>query len=528
MIMEKIIDILEFDKKGKSLVFREGSKQILVLGIDDKVFALDNRCPHEGYPLSQGKTEGKSCVLTCNWHNWKFDLESGKCLVGGDNVRTYPTSIKDKKIHIDLSDPSPEEVRDTIIEGFKVAFEERQYGQISREITRLSYNKLDPLYALKKSIIWSYDKFEYGMTHAYAATADWLSFYKELENEEDKIISLTEAIDHIALDSLRHREYPFKETGEKFNIDDLYEYILKEDVGKAEGITLSGLSDGLLFKDFEEVLSRAALEHYNDFGHSLIYVTKVSEISEELGDKEVDRALVLSLVRSLCYSTKEDLLPEFKKYAETVKQLDINNFGQDEVSGNIGDKLNVNAVYKWLLEESQHTNIESLYKEILLSNAKNFLRFNLKYQEATHNPVTKNVGWLDFTHAITFSNAVRRTCTKYPDLWSRGLVQMASFSGRNSSNVDDIELEDWKILKNEFIKKSYNHILDHGLGLPIFSAHILKTTVASLEEVHHFGESEVSDYLLAAMNRFISSPLKQKHIRRITHQGINLVSKDFK
>ncbi len=526
--MEKVIDILEFESKGKNLVFREGSKQVLVLGIEDKVFALDNRCPHEGYPLSQGKTEGKNCVLTCNWHNWKFDLESGKCLVGGDNVRTYPTSIIDKKIHIDLSDPSPEEIRDSIIEGFKVAFEERQYGRISREITRLVYNKLDPLYALKKSIVWSYDKFEYGMTHAYAATADWLSFYKIHDSEEDKIISLTEAVDHMALDSLRHREYPFKETGEKYNTDELYQYVLKENVEKAEGIALSGLNDGLLFKDFEEVLSKIALEHYNDFGHSLIYVEKASEISEALKDKEVDKALVLSLVRSLCYSTKEDLLPEFKKYAETVKTLEANRFGHDDVSKSISEKLNVNGVYGWLLEQSRHAKVDSLYNELLLSNAKNFLWFDLKYQEATSNPVTQNVGWLDFTHAITFSNAVRRTCTKYPDLWSKGLVQMASFSGRNSSHVGNIALEDWKILKSEFIEKSYAHILDHGLGLPIFSAHILKTTIASLEEVDYLGECEVSDYLLAAMNRFISSPLKQKHIRRISHQGINLVSKDFK
>ena len=36
------------------------------------VHAIDNRCPHEGYPLSQGARDG--CVLTCSWHNYKFDL----------------------------------------------------------------------------------------------------------------------------------------------------------------------------------------------------------------------------------------------------------------------------------------------------------------------------------------------------------------------------------------------------------------------------------------------------------------------
>ena len=43
----------------------------LFAGDGDDVWACDNRCPHEGYPLVEGNlTDG--CILTCNWHNWKF------------------------------------------------------------------------------------------------------------------------------------------------------------------------------------------------------------------------------------------------------------------------------------------------------------------------------------------------------------------------------------------------------------------------------------------------------------------------
>ncbi|MFL5239337.1 MAG: Rieske (2Fe-2S) protein, partial [Rhizomicrobium sp.] len=31
------------------------------------MFAIANRCPHEGYPLSEG-TLSPGCLLTCNWH----------------------------------------------------------------------------------------------------------------------------------------------------------------------------------------------------------------------------------------------------------------------------------------------------------------------------------------------------------------------------------------------------------------------------------------------------------------------------
>jgi len=42
----------------------------------DEVFALDDRCPHKGGPLSQGLVYGKR--VACPLHNWQIDLESGQ------------------------------------------------------------------------------------------------------------------------------------------------------------------------------------------------------------------------------------------------------------------------------------------------------------------------------------------------------------------------------------------------------------------------------------------------------------------
>src|SRR3974390_2691473 len=87
-------------ESGRKLLRRDG-KQILLLAADGQIFAIANRCPHEGYPLSEG-TLGPDCVLTCNWHNWKFNLETGAALYGRDPVRTYRTEINSGEIFIDL------------------------------------------------------------------------------------------------------------------------------------------------------------------------------------------------------------------------------------------------------------------------------------------------------------------------------------------------------------------------------------------------------------------------------------------
>jgi nitrite reductase/ring-hydroxylating ferredoxin subunit len=92
----------ELDTCGQKLVRHDG-KQVLVIAHENRVFAIANRCPHEGYPLSEG-TIGPGCVLTCNWHNWKFDLVSGAALVGRDPVRTYEVAERGGEILIDFRD----------------------------------------------------------------------------------------------------------------------------------------------------------------------------------------------------------------------------------------------------------------------------------------------------------------------------------------------------------------------------------------------------------------------------------------
>jgi nitrite reductase/ring-hydroxylating ferredoxin subunit len=125
------------------VVLKHSSKQIAVFRMGGSTFAIDNRCPHEGYPLAAGRL-AQDCVLTCSWHNWKFRLDTGECLIGGDNVRSYPTKTEAGHAWVDVADPPAEESRRRILEGLKTAFDERDSGRICREIARLKYYDLRP------------------------------------------------------------------------------------------------------------------------------------------------------------------------------------------------------------------------------------------------------------------------------------------------------------------------------------------------------------------------------------------------
>lgn len=528
MSWEKVISKEELDKKQKT-VFKKGSKQIVVLQAVNQIYAIDNRCPHEGYPLAQGNMDNEHCVLTCNWHNWKFDLKNGQCLTGGDNVRTYNTKIEDDYIFVDLSEPTKEEITQTILEGFKVAFLDRQYGRISRELSRLCFNRIDPLIALKKAIEWSYNKFEYGMTHAYAATADWLTFYSRQDDLENKLICLTEAIDHIAFDSLRYPTFAFTEETKTWDYDSFINAVEKEDEKTAISLILGALAEGKHFEDLEKALTHSALKHYNDFGHALIYVYKAGNLVKFLG-YEVEKPLLLSLVRSLCYSTREDLLPEFKEYSNYLEKLTFVENGKKEViNSNLLFNKSVNDSMKFVVEKAQEVEKESIYEALLKSNCKNLLNYDTTYQFSYDKSINDNVGWLDFTHAITFSNAVRVLCTRYPEFWANGLLQIACFNGRNSHYLDlNLDEKKWLVTNEpDFWQELSERILDHGIAAPIFSAHLLKTAYAVKEECGANSDF-TKQYLLSALNRFANSPIKAKHIRRTVRQSIELVSKDFK
>lgn len=69
----------------------------------DEVFAVENRCPHRGGPLSEGYVSGR--IVFCPLHNWQIDLTKGEALppdVGC--VKTYPVKIESGQIFLSLTD----------------------------------------------------------------------------------------------------------------------------------------------------------------------------------------------------------------------------------------------------------------------------------------------------------------------------------------------------------------------------------------------------------------------------------------
>lgn len=93
--------ITDIPRRGARCVNTPDGKIAVFRTADDKVFAIDDHCPHRGGPLSQGIVHG--AAVTCPLHNWVISLETGKAQ-GADEgvVRTIPVKVEGERLFISL------------------------------------------------------------------------------------------------------------------------------------------------------------------------------------------------------------------------------------------------------------------------------------------------------------------------------------------------------------------------------------------------------------------------------------------
>jgi nitrite reductase/ring-hydroxylating ferredoxin subunit len=68
----------------------------------ERVYAVDNRCPHMGFPLTEGSVHDG--ILTCHWHHARFDLAGGGTFdPWADDVRAFPVELRDEAVWVDVA-----------------------------------------------------------------------------------------------------------------------------------------------------------------------------------------------------------------------------------------------------------------------------------------------------------------------------------------------------------------------------------------------------------------------------------------
>lgn len=108
----KVCNSEELPNNSMKVITIQGSN-ILVCRSNNRLFALDNSCPHRGASLSKGEINGTRII--CYMHDFEYDLNNGKLLhipskwndqnpnwTRSDNVLLFPVSEKNGKIYVQL------------------------------------------------------------------------------------------------------------------------------------------------------------------------------------------------------------------------------------------------------------------------------------------------------------------------------------------------------------------------------------------------------------------------------------------
>jgi len=99
----------DIPRQGARVVLLGDTPVAVFRTVDDEIFALLDRCPHKGGPLSQGIVFGRR--VTCPLHDWKLHLDTGLAVAPDEGCAArYPIRIEDGIVWLSRQpEPMPEQ-----------------------------------------------------------------------------------------------------------------------------------------------------------------------------------------------------------------------------------------------------------------------------------------------------------------------------------------------------------------------------------------------------------------------------------
>ena len=276
---------LEELKATGRLVVRGGHRPILVIYERGRVFALDNRCPHMGFPLEQGSVDDG--ILTCHWHYARFDLESGCTFdLWADDVPICPVEVSNGDVWVKTTfghaDPAAHwhrRLADGLAHDIGLVIGKAVYGQLSADVPRSDIVRQVALFGTQNRDGWGV-----GLT-ILTALANLLPVLPE----EEAYLALFHGARRVAADC--DGEAPRRDRAPLGSRPDpaalkrwLRRWTNVRHREAAERTLLTAIASGLSPAALADALLAAETERaFADTGHSLDFINKAFECLDLIG-----------------------------------------------------------------------------------------------------------------------------------------------------------------------------------------------------------------------------------------------------
>ncbi|PTM57705.1 Rieske (2Fe-2S) protein [Desmospora activa] len=340
------------DLKEEPQVVKGEQVGIAVFYHEGKVRAVDNRCPHMGFPLHMGSLcDG---ILTCHWHHARFDLESGGTLdPWADDVPTYRTEIREGVVWVQTLPQNRKRLqhhRDRLREGL----EQNLSLVIAKAVVALMEGGESPENIAAIGV-------EFGTTHRRGGWRSGLTILSAMVNllpkldRRGQVLALYQGLRWIAQESagmgtrFQLEPLPVKDA-DPVRLMRWYRHCVEvRDVQGAERVLLTAIRAGFSDEQLSDMTMAAVTDHfYMDVGHSLDFHNKAFEVLAKIGADQRERVLV-SLLPQFAGAERSEELHSWQSPVDLVTPLQqaftkVENltFGNDR--GGAGEKELVQTI----------------------------------------------------------------------------------------------------------------------------------------------------------------------------------------
>ncbi len=278
-------DLQELQKAG-CLVGKVGSQPVCVVWHEGRAYAVDDRCPHLGFPLHRGSVaEG---LLTCHWHHARFDLASGSTLDPfADDVRAYPVDLTDGRVVV-VADAEPDRVahlQHRLAEGL----EQDLTLVTAKAVLGLLDAGVDPAEIVRTGM-------RFGTTYRQQGWGAGLTVLVAMANlltqlaPEDRALALVHGLAFVSRDTRgRPPRFPLDPLGsagvsEERLVGWYRRFIETRSSDAAERTLATAIASGLAPTQVEALMLGAVTDHvFIDEGHTLDFTNKAFEATGHLG-----------------------------------------------------------------------------------------------------------------------------------------------------------------------------------------------------------------------------------------------------
>ena len=529
-------------------VVSTGQRTAAVFWHRDQVFAVDNRCPHMGFPLSQGTVADG--ILTCHWHHAKFDL-SGGCAFDlfADDVAAFRAEVRDGEVWLD-PEPQEEEAVAHCTRKLSEGLEQNLRLVIAKSVIGLCEAGREDLILAEAA--------RFGVKNRAAGWSSGLSILTAMANvlphldAADRPRALYQGVVHVArsvrgeppdfdiaaLDTDEDRPEQFRAWFRRFS------EVRSRDA--AERCLRTAAAAGLDEQQLADLVFAASTDHtFMDVGHTLDFANKACELLDAIGwDDAPD--ILSSVIPTITGAQRMEETSSWQHPVDLPKLLDEAGDALDEALA-IGAERNESwdehrPVAESILDDPPDRSLRRIVDAARAGAPLTELSSTVAYAAARrplHFHISNEFGdWNTVHHTFTYTNAVDRAMQRAPSReLARGILDGAASvylerflnmprqprpeppfgSGRGSTSTDDLlghfdrqqQVDETGQTVADLLAAGQQREVARALGTAVLREdagfHSFQIYEAALRLVDRFdGRPEADDVLIGA-SRFLTA-----------------------